>query len=199
MGKELTAQEELFRDRYLLTANVAESALFAGYAQSVATSAAYTWVSESKCPDNKRHLLNAILKARLERSKETKIDANWLLQRLAEEADADVADIYTEEGSLKPVHAWPKIWRQGLVSGIDTQQDYAYEDGQKVPDGVTVKVKLSDRIKRLELIGRHIDVGAFKDSESQTVLIKHIMPVPTCASVEDWEAQAAEYQPANGD
>lgn len=98
-----------------------------------------------------------------DRSDRTKIDADWLLTRFAEEVEADLADLYDEGGALKPVHKWPKIWRQGLVAGIDVHQEYRYKDGSRIPDGVVMKVKLSDRVKRLEMIGKHVDVQAFKD------------------------------------
>jgi len=100
---------------------------------------------------------------RAERSERTGIDADWVLMRLAEEATADVADIYSDSGALLPVKQWPKIWRQGLITGLDSHQEYAYEGGQKIPDGIVQKIKISDRVKRLELIGKHVNVGAFKD------------------------------------
>lgn len=194
MGKKLNTQEEAFKRKFLLTANVVESALYAKYAPSTAKTKAFTWVSDSKCPKNKRHLLEAINKAKSERSERTKIDSDWLLNRLALEAEADVADLYAENGGLLPVHQWPEIWRKGLVSGIDTHQEYVYKDGKKIPDGVTMKVKLSERVKRLELIGRHVDVQAFKDQVDHSGQVSAIMPVPSCTSVEDWEKQAQEQQ-----
>jgi len=98
-------------------------------------------------------------------AEECGVNAKWLLERLVEEATADVADIYTKEGALKPIHEWPKIWRQGLVGGLETQQQFEYIDGQKSPDGFFMKLKLSDRIKRLELIGKHVDIQAFREKE----------------------------------
>jgi len=86
----------------------------------------------------------------------TAIDAAWLLNRLAEESTADVADLYADNGSLKPVKDWPLIWRQGLVAGLEIEMI-----GGGV--GTIAKVKLSDRVKRLELIGKHVDVQAFKE------------------------------------
>ena len=102
------------------------------------------------------------------RSKRTQIDADWVLQRLGQEVEADLADLYDEEGALKPVHEWPLIWRQGLVAGIDVVEEFETVDGQKERVGVVRKVKLSDRIKRVELIGKHIDVQAFRDQIQQT-------------------------------
>jgi phage terminase small subunit len=97
--------------------------------------------------------------ARAKRSERTQIDADWLLTRLAQEADADIADLYDElTGALKPVHKWPKIFRQGLVAGIDVNQ--LSVDGNTV--GEVVKIKLADRNAKLKMIGDHIGVGAFK-------------------------------------
>ena len=45
-----------------------------------------------------------------------------MLKRLADEVTADLAEIYREDGSLKPLHEWPLIWRQGLVAGLDVDE-----------------------------------------------------------------------------
>jgi len=94
------------------------------------------------------------------RSKRTGIDADWMLKRLAEEAEADLADIFDDGGNLKPIHQMPKIWRQGLIGGVDV-----IRNGD---DETISKIKLSDRVKRLELIGKHVKVGAFLDRKEVT-------------------------------
>lgn len=91
------------------------------------------------------------------------VNAEWLLQRLADESTADISDIYHEGGGLKPVHEWPLIWRQGLVSGLDVEQQFINVNGEQVPDGYITKVKMSDRVKRLDMIGKHVNVQAFKE------------------------------------
>ncbi len=82
-----------------------------------------------------------------------------MVTRLAEEVTADLADLYNDAGAFKPIKEWPVIWRQGLVSGLNTNEKF--HDGEKV--GQVLKLKLSDRIRRLELIGKHIGVQAFAD------------------------------------
>ncbi len=86
------------------------------------------------------------------------VDAAWLLDRLAEEAEADVADLYGHDGTVRPVTEWPAIWRKGLVSGIDVDEA-----------GRVTKIRLSDRIKRLEMIGKHVSVQAFKEQVDMNV------------------------------
>lgn len=91
------------------------------------------------------------------------VDASWVLNRLKEEAEADIADLYDEHGALKPVHQWPKIWRQGLVQGIDTEEIFDGVGKERTFVGYAKKIKLDSRIKRTELLGRHTNVQAFKD------------------------------------
>ncbi len=83
---------------------------------------------------------------------------------MAGEADADLADLYQENGELKPVAKWPLVWRRGLVSGLDVDEMTA--GGEKL--GQVTKIKLSDRIKRVELIGKHVDVQAFAERHEHT-------------------------------
>ena len=103
----------------------------------------------------------AITEAQAERSKRTRIDADWVLSRLGAEVEADLADLYREDGSVKPVHEWPLIWRQGLVAGVEVE---------RIAEGIgtVTKIKISDRIKRIDLIGKHIDVQAFKERIEHT-------------------------------
>lgn len=160
MTRKLDAREKRFVDEYLISLDPKEAALAAGYSKSVASSKAYQWVSNGKI---KAHVFAAIREAQEERSERTKIDADWVLTRLASEATADLADIYDDGGALKPVHDWPLIWRQGLVAGIEAVEEFETVDGERKSVGMVRKVKLSDRIKRIELIGKHVDVQAFRD------------------------------------
>lgn len=143
---------------------------------------------------NKDQIRDRIKQLREERAERTKVDADWLLTRLALEVTADLADLYSDDGNLLPVNQWPNIWRQGLVAGVETEQLYEYKDGQKVPAGVLKKIKLSDRVKRLELIGKHVDVQAFKEKIDHDHGVVRVMPVPTCDNVDDWESQAQAQQ-----
>jgi phage terminase small subunit len=65
--------------------------------------------------------------------------------------------------NLKPIHDWPDIWRKGLVAGVDVEELYEGRGESREYVGRVHKVKLSDRIKRIELIGKHVMVQAFKD------------------------------------
>lgn len=168
---ELTPKQRLFVAEYLKDLNATQAAIRAGYSEKTAH------VQGPRLLDNVA-VKAAIEEAMSKRSEETQIDANWVLKRLAEEAEADVADLYDENGAIKPVHEWPKIWRQGLVAGIETEtlrpkgstgtgqwhgKNQDVHDEEPVEETVITKLKLSDRVRRLELIGKHVRVNAFQE------------------------------------
>jgi hypothetical protein len=55
---------------------------------------------------------------------------------LVDEAEADLADLYDDDGNLLPIHDWPKIWRQGLVQGMDIEELFDGYAGDREQIGV---------------------------------------------------------------
>lgn len=157
-GMAMTPKQERFCLEYLVDLNATQAAIRAGYSEDTARSIGSENLSK---PD----IVERIAQLQAERSARTKIDADWLLRRLADESMADIADLYDEDGNIKPVHEWPMIWRIGLVQGMDVEERYEGRDENR-ERVVTRKIKISDRAKRLELIGRHVSVGAFRDNIS---------------------------------
>lgn len=145
----MTPKEKRFVDEYLKDLNATKAGLRAGYMNSATGRQLLA----------RPHVVEAITVAKVKRSKRTDVDVDWVLTRLASEAVADLADLYTESGQLKPIAEWPLIWRQGLVSGLNVDENIV--DGKTL--GQVTKIKLSDRIKQIELIGKHIDVQAFAE------------------------------------
>ena len=151
---KLTAKQQKFVDEYLIDLHATNAAIRAGYAPNSAAVTGHRLLANTD-------VATAIDQAKTERSHRVKTDADWVLQRLVNEAEADLADLYNEEtGALKPVSEWPEIWRQGLVAGVETREERD-DDGALV--GFVQKVRLSDRIRRLELIGKHVRVNAFQE------------------------------------
>jgi phage terminase small subunit len=148
----LTAKQRRFVEEYLVDLNATQAAIRAGYSARTARSQGQRLLTNVDVE-------SALSEAQAARSEQIGIDAAWVLKRLVDEADADLADLYDGDGSLRPVHEWPDIWRKGLVAGLDVEEIRA--DGAVI--GHVRKLKLSDRIKRIELIGKHVDVQAFRE------------------------------------
>ena len=144
----LTPRKRQFVQEYLIDLNGTQAAIRAGYSPKGARVQAVRLLADA-------NVKALITKASNKRTSKTEIDAEWLLRDLAQQAQADVADLYTTDGAIKPVSEWPLVWRQGLVAGIDTAQ---------LEGGVVVtRIKLADRTKIRELLGKHTTVGAFTD------------------------------------
>lgn len=153
----MTPKQEAFAREYLIDLNATQAAIRAGYS-------AKTAMSQGERLLRNVEVSRAIMAAQQKRVEKAEIDAEWVLRRLDMEASADLADLYGDKGELKPVREWPLIWRQGLVQGIDVEE--IREDGVVV--GTIRKVKISDRIKRIELLGKHINVMAFRERVEHT-------------------------------
>jgi phage terminase small subunit len=138
-GKGLTPKQDAFVREYLIDLNATQAAIRAGYSAKTAKQ------------QGQRLLTNVDVAEAVQAGKASREERLGI--------DADLADLYGDDGSLRPVKDWPDIWRKGLVAGVDVEEIRA--DGAVI--GTVRKIKLSDRIKRLELIGKHVSVQAFKE------------------------------------
>lgn len=150
---ELTPMQSRFVDEYLVDLNASSAALRAGY-------------SESNCRQQAARLLTkANIKAAIEqrvqlRAKRVSVDADYVLHRLTQIDQLDVLDILDDDGNMKQIRDWPKAWRTS-ISGLDIQE-------MMTGDIATVirKIKWPDKLKNLDLIGRHVNVKAWDKEES---------------------------------
>ncbi|MDR6511477.1 phage terminase small subunit [Novosphingobium capsulatum] len=165
MGETRARRRETERQaafvRYLLadpSMNATEAAIQAGYGGPKKSRTAAGRIAHDllRRPD----IAAQIDAAKAERSERTKIDADWLLRRLAEDVDADIADLYDDAGNIKKPKDWPDAWRKGLIAGIET---LGTADG-----AIVTKIKLADRTRIKELIGKHTDVGAFVEKHEHS-------------------------------
>ena len=81
----------------------------------------------------------------------------------------DVLDILDDEGGLKPISQWPKVWRTSLSAMDINRIRMAGKDGDDDIESTLQKVKWPDKVKNLELIGKHVDVNAFKEIHEHNV------------------------------
>jgi len=72
-----------------------------------------------------------------------------------------VLDIMLDDlTGFKGLSEWPKVWRTSL-SGVDIMQ---MGGGDNV-EAVIKKIKWPDKVKNLEMIGRHVSVKAWDKEE----------------------------------
>ncbi len=172
----LTAKQQMFVQEYLKDLNGTQAAIRAGYSAKTANEQASRLLANV-------NVSQAVSEAKEERSEKTKIDAQWVLTRLANDATADLAELYDEAGNLKPIHDWPMVFRTGLVAGIEVEELFEGRGENRAPIGRVRKIKLLDRTKVVELVGKHVDVSAFKEGGGSTVNVN--ISAPTYRVVEE--------------
>jgi phage terminase small subunit len=157
MTKKLTPKQQRFIDEYLVDLNGAQAAIRAGYSRRTADRIAHETL-------RKPAVASAVAERMRARSEKVGADAEWVLRRLVAEAESDLADLYDEVGNLRPPRDWPAIWRTGLVAGVETFMVPKGQDAEGKPVYAEVrKLKLADRTRIVEMIGKHVRVGAFRD------------------------------------
>lgn len=178
---KLTDKKELFAREYLKDLNGTQAAIRAGYSVKTAQEQA------------SRLLSNVMVQSRIselkaERNEEVGIDAAYVLRRLVEIDQMDAADILDDEGNMLPVSSWPKVWRTSL-SGMDINRlkmSGKSDDDDSEFETTIQKIKWPDKVKNLELLGKHVTVQAFKDNvkteQSGTVQLVNYTPADYAAA-----------------
>ena len=187
---KLNNREELFCTEYIkLDLNGTKAAIAAGYSKRTASATASRLLTKDKVKEK-------ISKLIAKRSKATQIDAEFVLRRLKEIDDLDVIDIINDDMSgFKLLSEWPKAWRIS-VSSIDMKRMITTIGDNTDLETIIEKIKWPDKVKNLEMIGRHVSVKAW-DKDGTVINNTHnIMPVPTAASIDDWEVAAKAQQEA---
>lgn len=157
----LTPKQQRFVEEYLFDLNATQAATRAGYSARTAE-----WQGPQLL--GKPHVAAAVAAGKASRSERTKIDADWVLRTLAEEKTADLSELFDDQGQVRPVKDWPMVFRRGVVVGIESFEEYAGRGAEREAIGMVRKIKLADRTRHLELIGRHVDVQAFRDAHALT-------------------------------
>lgn len=158
----LTKKNEVFCDEYLIDLNATQAAIRAGYSVESAGSIG----SENL---TKPEIRARIETAMAERSKRTGINADRVLRELGRIAfvnPKDVLDLQTAE--VKPDTSDDDL---AVIAGMKVKyvphKDFDENGDPVIEQAIEREVKLCDKLKALELCGRHL--GMFKDNPEANV------------------------------
>ena len=140
----MTKKQKRFIEEYLIDLNATQAAIRAGYSPDTAKSIGSENLTK---PD----IQARIAKAMAERSRRTGVNADRVVMELAKIAFVNASDVIdAETATLKPDAA---------------REDTAAIQSVKVKtfgeDGLEREIKMADKLKALELLGKHL--GMFKD------------------------------------
>lgn len=146
---QLEEQQQLFVYEYMKDLNGTKAAIRAKYSADSAAQQASRLLRNDK-------VQSALAELKAQRNEQLNIDAGYVLKRLLDIDQLDVLDILDKNNNLKDVKDWPDEWRQN-VSQFEVAENSS---------GIVTKLKFPDKVKNLELIGRHIDVAAWTSNQT---------------------------------
>lgn len=144
----MTDRELLFVDEYLVDFNAKHAAIRAGYSPKTARNAA-AWI-KSDSPEKPR--LRALIDEKLARiSRRTGVTSERIMAELAAIAFANITDVVDPETG--------KLLEDAKRTDAAAVASIRIKDGEDFTEHET---KLCDKLKALELLGKHL--GMFRDN-----------------------------------
>lgn len=150
---KLSAKQERFCEEYLIDLNATQAAIRAGYSVNSAGSIG----SENLEKPEIRARIDAAL---AERSKRTGINADRVLRELGRIAFVNAVDVINMQDATVKCDA--ERDDTAAIASVKVKI-IPGEDG----DGVEREIRLADKLKALELCGKHL--GMFKDTQDTNV------------------------------
>lgn len=166
MENKLTEKQEQFCNEYLIDLNATQAAIRAGYKEKTAYSAGQRLLKHVEIQKRIQQLKN-------ERSERTEISQDMVLKELAAIGFADATDfvkvvikpLYNSDG--EPI--LDSSGKQVTIPCVEITETANLKDEQKkaiagIKEGRNgIEVKLNDKTKALELLGRHL--GMWNDKQ----------------------------------
>lgn len=104
---------------------------------------------------DRRQRYNDWLLARSEWEKEK------ILDEIRQIGTASLKEIFNDDHTLKPISEWPEACVKALA-GIEIQELFDFQDGEKDKVGEVKKIKMLDKLRALELLGKQQGMFAQK-------------------------------------
>lgn len=148
----MTNKQKRFVEEYLIDLNATQAAIRAGYAANRASEQGHQLL-------HKTTVSNAIAQAMAERSRRTGINQDRVVQELARIAFVKITDLVDTKGEIRVDAAADDIAciESVKIKNADTQFGVSTER----------EVKLSPKLKALELLGRHL--GMWNDKVDMNI------------------------------
>lgn len=140
----LTEKQKRFVDEYLIDLNATQAAIRAGYSPDTAN-------EQGSQNLVKLSIRNEIDKAMAERSRRTGVNADRVVRELAKIAFVNAVDVIDHDTATVKADASPD----------DTAAIQSVKVKTFGEDGLEREIKMADKLKALELLGKHL--GMFKD------------------------------------
>lgn len=140
-------KQRRFVAEYLKDLNATQAAIRAGYSPKTAEQQGHRLLRNAE-------ISQAVEKAKSEQLQRLEVSADVVLRELLRIATSDISQAFDGRG-LKPLHEIPEDLRR-CISGVDSEAIFEGAGRDRTHIGDLQKVKLWDKTKALELLGKHL-------------------------------------------
>jgi phage terminase small subunit len=140
-------KRQRFVEEYLVDLNAKEATIRAGYSTKGAKQQGHRLLSDPE-------IAAAVKAAQKAQVKRIRMTADDVLVGLAEIASVDIADIFDEDNALRPLRSIPAHVRKA-IAGIEVEELFEGRGKDREHIGRNRKLKLSDKVRALEILARH--------------------------------------------
>lgn len=145
-------RDEIFAQAYVIHGNARLAAKKAGYSEKSAHQIGYTLLKQP-------YIAMRIDQLMKEKAEKMRVTGDRVLKELCDIAMVRVKDCYDEEGNLLNLHEMPEA-NQAALSSVETDEIYAGHGTSRKHIGKARKIKLSDKMKALEILAKHFHLYA---------------------------------------
>lgn len=147
--KTITPKQKRFADEYLIDLNATQAAIRAGYSPKAASEGGYHLLRNPK--------VAAYIEARQAvLAERTGITQERVLTALAEVGFGDIRGFFDASGNLRAIPDLSPA-QAAMLAGFEVATSVSEDEGVTR----TAKIKMTDRLRALELMGKHL--GMFAD------------------------------------
>ena len=149
----MNQKQKAFATEYVIDYNATQAAIRAGYSKKTAYSMGQRLLKNVEVKKMIRELEEAA-------SERTSITKDMVLKELAKIAFVDPRKLFDEEGRPKDIRFLDPDTAAALES-VDIYEEFDYNGDEKELSGYTKKYKWADKLRALEMLGKHL--GMFTD------------------------------------
>lgn len=150
----LSPKQAAFVAEYLVDLNATQAAIRAGYSPKSAESQGARLLSNAKVRE-------AVDAAKTKRANRVEVTQDEVLRELLRIARTDIGDAFDDKGRFREFKDMPVDLRRA-ISSVETLEEFTGSGADRVQSGQTRKVKFWDKVKALELLGKHLKLWTEK-------------------------------------
>lgn len=169
---KLTPSQLRFVQEYAKDGNATQAAIRCGISERSAATMGSRWLKLEAVQEALKPIAKAV-------QEKAEVDASTILRELLNIATFDIADVFEDDGTPKPLSMIPEKARRA-IAGMDVEvlrrkgegDDGPYERSQ----AHVAKVRMLDKIRAAELLGKHLKLFTDRVQVDANVVVEIVDP-----------------------